>query len=77
MHSSSPTESHREVLDQDLQIIRVTLATIMGDVREFSGSAATAMQEALDKLDRAQWEFSHHPFEPPGPGATVGAARRR
>jgi len=61
MHTVAPTESHREVLDQDLQIIRVTLATIMGDVRDFSGSAAIALQEALEKLDRAQWEFSQAP----------------
>lgn len=54
-------DTHREVLDQDLQIIRVTLATILGDVREFSGSAATAMQEALEKLDRAQREFGNAP----------------
>lgn len=51
----------RQILDEDLQIIRVTLATIMGDVRNYSGGAADAMQEALDKLDRAQQEFSHGP----------------
>lgn len=61
MHTLAPTDSHREVLDQDLQIIRATLATIMGDVRDFSGSAATAMQEALEKLDRAQAEFAQVP----------------
>lgn len=61
MHPLASADSHREVLDQDLQIIRVTLATIMSDVRRFSGGAAEAMQEALVKLDRAQVEFSHAP----------------
>ncbi|HTT58103.1 MAG TPA: hypothetical protein VMF63_13395 [Opitutaceae bacterium] len=72
MHASIPMDTHREVLDQDLQIIRVTLATILGDVREFSGSAATAMQEALEKLDRAQREFSRPPF----PSQPAGAEAR-
>ena len=49
----------RQVLDEDLQIIRVTLATITDDVRRFSAGAADAIQEALTKLDQAQWEFSH------------------
>jgi len=49
----------RQTLDEDLQIIRVTLATITEDVRHFSGGAAQAMQEALAKLDLAQQEFSH------------------
>jgi len=49
----------RQVLDEDLQIIRVTLATITEDVRRFSTGAAQAMVEALKKLDRAQREFSH------------------
>jgi hypothetical protein len=49
----------RQVLDEDLQIIRVTLATITDDVRRFSARAADAIQEALKKLDQAQWEFSH------------------
>ena len=49
----------RQVLDEDLQIIRVTLATITEDVRHYSSAAAQAMIEALKKLDRAQREFSH------------------
>ena len=48
----------RQILDEDLQIIRVTLATITQDVRRFSEIAADAIQEALVKLDRAQSEFS-------------------
>ncbi len=55
-HSVSP---QWQVLDEDLQIIRVTLATITKDVRRFSNGAAQAMVEALKKLDRAQREFSH------------------
>jgi hypothetical protein len=51
--------SHRQILDEDLQIIRVTLATINDDVRNFSSQAADAITEALEKLDRAQWEFTH------------------
>ncbi len=51
--------SHRQILDEDLQIIRVTLATINDDVRSFSSQAADAISEALEKLERAQWEFTH------------------
>jgi hypothetical protein len=51
----------RQILDEDLQIIRVTLATIMDDVRRYSGHAADSMQDALDKLDRAQKEISDRP----------------
>ena len=51
--------SKRQILDEDLQIIRVTLATITDDVRRISGHAADAIQEALAKLDVAQREFTH------------------
>jgi hypothetical protein len=51
--------SQRQILDEDLQIIRVTLATIVNDVRHFSARAADAVQEALAKLDAAQEEFAH------------------
>ena len=54
---SHSVSSERQILDEDLQIIRVTLATITEDVRQFSDRAADAIQEALEKLDRAQWEF--------------------
>ncbi len=57
MQSHSPAD--RQVLDEDLQIIRVTLATIKDDVRQVSVSAAKAIQDALQKLDLAQEEFSH------------------
>ena len=42
MEHSNP--SHRQILDEDLQIIRVTLATIITDVRHFSARAADAVQ---------------------------------
>ena len=50
--------SKRQILDEDLQIIRVTLATIVTDVRQISSLAADAVQEALAKLDTAQREFA-------------------
>ena len=55
----SSASSKRQILDEDLQIIRVTLATITDDVRRISGRAADAIQEALAKLDVAQREFTH------------------
>jgi len=48
----------RQIIDEDLQIIRVTLATIAGDVRRFSPQAAVAVQTALTELDHAQQAFS-------------------
>ncbi|MDD2764218.1 MAG: hypothetical protein PHE83_09630 [Opitutaceae bacterium] len=59
MHDPGLVPSDPQILDEDLQIIRVTLAAITEQVRFFSTSAADAMQEALQKLDMAQQEFSH------------------
>ena len=50
--------SRRQILDEDLQIVRVTLATIVADVRIFSEQAADTIEEAIGRLDRAQQEFS-------------------
>jgi hypothetical protein len=50
--------SRRQILDEDLQIVRVTLATIVSDVRTFSEQAADTIEEAIARLDRAQREFS-------------------
>jgi hypothetical protein len=50
--------SRREMLDEDLQIVRVTLATISDDVRGFSECAADAIQDALAEVDRARQEFA-------------------
>ena len=55
---SPTTASHRQMLDEDLQIVRVTLATILTDVRTFSNQAADTIQEAIERLDRAQSEFT-------------------
>jgi hypothetical protein len=55
MNPSTP--ARRQMLDEDLQIVRVTLATISGDVRGFSERAADAIQDALVNLDYAQDEF--------------------
>ena len=49
--------SRREMLDQDLQIVRVTLAAISPDVRGYSALAADAIEEALERLDSAQEAF--------------------
>jgi hypothetical protein len=55
----SPTTAlRRQMLDEDLQIVRVTLATILKDVRVFSDQAADTIQEAIERLDRAQSEFT-------------------
>jgi hypothetical protein len=50
--------SRRQILDEDLQIVRVTLATIVADVRSYSEQAADTIEEAIARLDRAQLEFS-------------------
>lgn len=52
-----------QVLDEDLRIIRATLATITGAVHRQSGMAGVALENALAQLDLAQAEFSEslHP----------------
>jgi hypothetical protein len=54
------SESSRRVqdLDEDLQIVRATLATIAGDAHHFSGEAGYAIVEALERLNYAQEEVS-------------------
>lgn len=47
-----------QILDEDLQIVRGTLAAIKPEVRRFSGHAADAVEEALTKLDLARREFA-------------------
>lgn len=49
---------HRQILDENMQIVRATLAAITEDVRSFSGAAADAVKEAVEKLDHARREFS-------------------
>jgi hypothetical protein len=45
-------------LNEDLQIVRATLATIAGDAHHFSGEAGYAIVEALEKLNYAQEEVA-------------------
>jgi hypothetical protein len=47
-----------QALDEDLQMVRATLATIAGDVHHFSGEAGYAIVEALDRLNYAQEEVA-------------------
>jgi hypothetical protein len=61
-----------EMLDEDLQIIRATLATIAGAVHRHSTMAGVALENALAQLDLAQAEFAealrpHPPGEGPIP----------
>ncbi len=44
-------------LDEDLQIVRATLATISDDVRRLSPHAGRAVHDALEKIDEAHAEF--------------------
>jgi hypothetical protein len=56
-----------QVLDEDLRIIRATLATITGAVHRQSEMAGLALENALAQLDLAQAEFSES-LHPPTPG---------
>jgi hypothetical protein len=48
----------RQVLDEDLQMVRVTLEAISDDVRHYSDASAIALEEAVKKLQVAQAEFA-------------------
>ena len=52
-----------QTLDEDLQIVRATLATISDDVNRLSPHAGHAVSVALEKIDEAHAEFvrSSHP----------------
>jgi hypothetical protein len=58
MKLESRTLKRVQALDEDLQIVRATLATIAGDVHHFSGAAGYAVVEALEKLNLAQEEVA-------------------
>lgn len=45
------------VLDEDLQIVRATLASISADVTRLSPHAGEAVSAALEKIDEAHDEF--------------------
>jgi len=46
-----------QVLDEDLQIVRATLASISSDVNRLSPNAGQAVNDALTKIDEAHAEF--------------------
>ena len=69
----SDTPPRRQVLDEDLQIIRVTLATISDDIRSFSPEAAAAVQTALNELDHARQAFNRPPPPTPKPSRKHGS----
>ena len=46
-----------QVLDEDLQIVRATLASISDDVNRLSPHAGQAVNDALVKIDEAHAEF--------------------
>jgi hypothetical protein len=58
MEMESQTLKRVQSLDEDLQMVRATLATIAGDVHHFSGEAGYAIVEALEKLNQAQEEVA-------------------
>lgn len=60
--------SNPQVLDEDLQIIRATLATITGAVHHHSRMAGVALENALAQLDLAQAEFAAS-LQPPTPSS--------
>lgn len=47
----------RDVLYEDLQILRHTLAAISNDVRQLSGFSGAAVERAIQDLDVAQYEL--------------------
>ena len=47
----------RQTLDEDIQMVRVTLEAISDDVRYYSESAAEAVAQAIEKLTVAQIQF--------------------
>ena len=46
-----------QVLDEDLQIVRATLASISDDVNRLSPPAGQAVNDALAKIDEAHAQF--------------------
>ncbi|WP_158305458.1 hypothetical protein [Opitutus terrae] len=50
------------VLDEDLQIVRATLASISDEVHRLSPVAGEAVSDALAKIDEAHEEFLRHSF---------------
>ena len=46
-----------QILDEDLQIVRATLASISDDVNRLSPHAGQAVHDAMEKIDEAHAEF--------------------
>jgi hypothetical protein len=60
------TPSRRQILNEDLQIVHATLASIVEDVRHFSSHAAEAVEDALTMIAHAEHEFSPVPTHSAG-----------
>ena len=58
---------HRQILDEDLKIVRATLEAISEDVRYYSDASALALAESVEKLALAQAEFARAPAHAPCP----------
>jgi hypothetical protein len=57
----------RQILDEDLQIVRATLEAISEDVRFYSDASALALAQSVEKLALAQAEFARSPHQAPCP----------
>lgn len=55
----------RQILDEDLQIVRATLEAICDDVRYYSDASALALAESVKTLAIAQAEFARAPSHAP------------
>ena len=51
--NNRPPPLSREVIDQDLQIMRATLSVLLQDIRHISSQAADSVQNAVVQLDQA------------------------
>ncbi|MBP6307670.1 MAG: hypothetical protein KA334_03035 [Opitutaceae bacterium] len=56
--NNRPPPLSREVIDQDLQIMRATLSVLLQDIRHISSQAADSVQNAVVQLDQARREFA-------------------
>jgi len=55
----------RQILDEDLKIVRATLEAISDDVRFYSDASALALAQTVEKLALAQAEFARSPNQVP------------
>jgi hypothetical protein len=47
----------RQIIDEDIQIVRATLATISGEVNRLSPEAGRAFHDAMEKIEEAHEEI--------------------